>query len=81
MEFSLANLRSLCEKYPKVTITKADSVKAGNCDSGTDMFAIDNFPNRRSVKVNELVRFIDNDHVQNVLWQKLSKLAEQETKE
>jgi len=53
-------LKRLCEKYPDVRIMRQDSYDAGNCESGTKDWAEFHFPNRRVLKVKELIPFIDD---------------------
>ena len=79
---SVAELKELAEKYGDVEITRADSLNAGNCDSGTDDFIETNLQGRTSVKVSDLLPYIDDyNGVQTVLAYKFRQLESEEKKE
>jgi hypothetical protein len=68
--------QELCRQYAELEISIEDSLAAGNCRPGTEDFRKKFFPNRESVKVGELMRFISVDGVRQVLKHKLLPLAD-----
>jgi hypothetical protein len=74
-----AKFRELCEEYAELEITLEDSLAAGNCRPGTEDFRNKHFPQRESVKVGELVRFLSVYGVRRVLEYKLLPLVEKAT--
>ena len=70
-------LKELAKKYANVEVTRDDSLNAGNCESGTDEFIEDYFEGRESVKVSELVEYLDDfNGVQEVLKYKFTQLED-----
>lgn len=62
-----------------MVITRQDSLDAGNCESGTDDFLEEYFEGRTSVKVSELVPFIEEyGGVRMVLEYKFRQLEQAE---
>lgn len=65
-------LKKLCEKHKEVRLVRKDSYAAGNCEEGTKTFLEEYFPNRRVLKVSELIPHIDQSrYVRSVLIYKL----------
>ena len=52
-------LKDLAAQYPDLEITRMDSLEAGNCLEGTDEFIEEYFRGCDSVKVSQLVEYID----------------------
>jgi hypothetical protein len=75
-------LKEVAAQYPDVEVTRQDSLDAGNCESGTDDFIETNLQGRTSVKVSDLLPYIDDyNGVQTVLAYKFRQLESEEKKE
>ena len=78
---SVEELKELAEKYGDVEITRADSLNAGNCESGTDDF-IENYFKGKTITVSDLIPYIeDYNGVRLVLEFKFRQLEEQAAKD
>ena len=71
-----AKFRELCEQHAELKVSVEDSLAAGNCRPGTEDFRNKFFPERESVKVGELTRFLSVYGVRRVLEHKLLPLVE-----
>ncbi len=72
-------LKKLCEKHKDVRLVKQDSYEAGNCEEGTRNFIEEYFPNRRVLRVSELIPFIEQSRaVRSVIIYKLRPLEKSE---
>ena len=71
-------LKEVAKQHLDLEITRADSITAGNCTSGTDDFIERSLNGRTSVKVSELVSYIDDYiGIQTVLTYKFRQLEQQ----
>lgn len=71
-------LKDLAAQYPDLEVTRQDSLNAGNCETGTDDFIEGYLDGKTTVKVSELVPYIDDyPGVRYVLEYKFRKLEEQ----
>jgi len=72
-------LKKLCEKHKDVRVVKQDSYDAGNCEEGTKTFIDEYLPNRRVVRMKELVPFIDQSrYIRSVIIYKLRPIEQSE---
>ncbi len=56
---TVEELKELAEKYPDLEVTRLDSLMAGNCEEGTDDFIKEYFEGQTTVKVSQLVQYLD----------------------
>ena len=63
IESALRELRA--GQHGEVLVTLADSRRAGNCDSGTQQWVEEHFPNQDSATVRELLNADSGDNVRN----------------
>jgi hypothetical protein len=71
-------LKDLAAQYADVEVTRSDSLNVGNCEGGTDDFIEGQLNGRKSVKVSELVRYIDDYMgIRSVLEYKFRQLEQQ----
>ena len=76
---TVLQLKEVAEQHPNLEITRTDSLLAGNCEGGTDDFIEEYFKGRNSVKVSELLPYIDGfTGVRYVLEYKLRELEDEE---
>jgi len=79
---TVEELKELAAQHPDLEVTRLDSMMAGNCEGGTDDFIAEYFEGQTSVKVSQLVQYIDGfTGVRYVLEYKFRQLEEQAAEE
>lgn len=54
-ELRLMSVQDLKDRYGHITITRADSIRCGNCESGTDSWINQHFDGKKSASIREVL--------------------------
>jgi len=74
---TVEELKEFAALHPDLEVTRLDSLNVGNCEGGTDDFIAEYFEGQTSVKLSQLVQYLDGFYgVRSVLEYKFLQLTE-----
>ncbi len=79
---TVEELKELAALHPDIEVTRLNSLMAGNCEEGTDDFIKEYFEGQTTVKVSQLVQYLDGfPGVRSVLEYKFRQLENEAEEE